>query len=73
MQSGTQLAHYEIPSAIGKGGMGEVWRTRDTKLGRVVAIKIPMDRRRWRRAEWLSSHCTRGLPLFGQKVHAPHH
>ena len=36
---GTQLAHYEIVSAIGKGGMGEVWRARDTKLGREVAIK----------------------------------
>ena len=39
MQPGTQLNHYEILSAIGKGGMGEVWRARDTKLGREVAIK----------------------------------
>ncbi len=39
MESGTQLGHYEILSAIGKGGMGEVWRARDTKLGREVAIK----------------------------------
>ena len=36
---GNKLAHYEIVSAIGKGGMGEVWRARDTKLGREVAIK----------------------------------
>ena len=36
---GTKLAHYEIVSPIGKGGMGEVWRARDTKLGREVAIK----------------------------------
>ena len=36
---GTKLAHYEIVAAIGKGGMGEVWRARDTKLGREVAIK----------------------------------
>ena len=39
MDSGTKLAQYEIVSALGKGGMGEVWRAKDTKLGREVAIK----------------------------------
>ena len=38
MQPGTQLGHYEILEAIGKGGMGEVWRCPDTKLARKVAI-----------------------------------
>ena len=40
MQPGTQLGHYEIFEAIGKGGMGEVWRAKDTKLGREVALKV---------------------------------
>ncbi len=36
----TRLAHYEIGEPIGKGGMGEVYRARDTKLDRDVAIKV---------------------------------
>jgi eukaryotic-like serine/threonine-protein kinase len=38
--SGTKLGPYEIQSAIGAGGMGEVYRARDTRLDRVVAIKV---------------------------------
>ena len=37
---GTQLGPYEITAAIGAGGMGEVYRARDTRLDRTVAIKI---------------------------------
>jgi eukaryotic-like serine/threonine-protein kinase len=40
LSPGTRLGHYEVMSAIGAGGMGEVYRARDTKLDRFVAIKI---------------------------------
>ena len=39
MKSGTKLGPYTISTLPGKGGMGEVWRAKDTKLGREVAIK----------------------------------
>jgi serine/threonine protein kinase len=43
IQSGTHLGPYEILSAIGAGEMGEVYRARDTRLDRIVAIKILPD------------------------------
>src|SRR5687767_1520142 len=40
LNPGTRLGPYEILAALGAGGMGEVYRGRDTRLERTVAIKI---------------------------------
>src|SRR5437588_4976388 len=37
---GNRLGSYEVLAPLGAGGMGEVWRARDTRLGREVAIKV---------------------------------
>ncbi len=37
---GTRLGSYEVTALIGQGGMGEVYRAHDTKLGRDVALKV---------------------------------
>ena len=40
LADGTRLGRYEILSPIGAGGMGEVYRAKDTRLDRTVAIKV---------------------------------
>src|SRR5215210_7588661 len=40
LQPGVRLGSYEILSALGAGGMGEVYRARDTTLNRDIAIKV---------------------------------
>ena len=43
LEAGSKLGHYEIVSSLGAGGMGEVYRAKDTKLGREVAIKVLLE------------------------------
>jgi eukaryotic-like serine/threonine-protein kinase len=40
LSTGDKLGHYEIISPLGAGGMGEVYRAKDTRLDRTVAVKV---------------------------------
>ncbi len=40
LEIGSQLGPYKVTAKIGEGGMGEVYRARDTKLDRDVALKV---------------------------------
>jgi serine/threonine protein kinase len=44
LDRGTKLGPYEILDLIGAGGMGEVYRARDPRMGREVAIKVSAER-----------------------------
>lgn len=58
---GTRLGPYEIIAAIGAGGMGEVYRARDPKLQREVAIKV-LPTEVSRRPRWLRLRCSEAPP-----------
>ena len=40
LSAGTRLGPYEVVAKVGEGGMGQVYRARDTRLDRTVAIKV---------------------------------
>lgn len=40
LEPGQELSHYRVERQVGKGGMGEVYSARDTRLGREMAIKV---------------------------------
>ena len=61
LSTGSRLGPYEILVAIGAGGMGEVYRARDTRLGRDVALKILPDS---------FHHDSDRLRRFGQEAQA---
>ena len=65
LKAGTRLGHYEVVSSLGAGGMGEVYRAKDTKLGREVAIKLLLEevsQDAERLARFSAACCFDGLP-----------
>ena len=72
---GKTISNYRVTSELGKGGMGEVWRAQDTRLGRDVALKVLPDsfaqdperlERFEREARVLAALCGHGFELFGR-------
>jgi eukaryotic-like serine/threonine-protein kinase len=70
LAAGNRLGAYEIIAAIGAGGMGEVYKAKDTRLDRIVAIKVlpshvsgdPALRERFEREARTVAGCTRRPP-----------
>ena len=44
LSAGEKLGPYELQSLLGEGGMGQVWKARDTRLNRTVAVKVSKQR-----------------------------
>jgi hypothetical protein len=70
IDQGSRLGPYEVRGSIGSGGMGEVYRARDPRLGRDVAIKVLATMPLRRRATQPSASTRRHFPL-GTPNHFP--
>ena len=47
LEAGTRRGNYEVVFSLGAGAVGELYRAKDTKLGREVAIKLLLETARW--------------------------
>ncbi len=68
LSPGTKLGPYEVLEPIGKGGMGEVFRARDTKLNRDVALKVLPRAARARRRPALARRAL--IPIAASPMHS---
>jgi serine/threonine protein kinase len=70
ISAGTRLGPYEILAMIGAGGMGEVYRARDPRMGREVAIKVSAERfsGRSERERKANDHAPAGSKLVKSRI-----
>ena len=66
LTAGDRLGPYEILAPIGAGGMGEVWKARDTRLGRIVAVKYLQGRQGERFEQEAHAIATLNHPRFAR-------
>ena len=68
LDAGDKLGPYEILAPLGEGSMGQVWKARDTRLDRIVALKV--SKREFTERFEREARAISALNPFGQKTHA---